>query len=138
MNPKPSLRTLIPRLLNMALWLSFCAMAGTGLLLALRMPPGSKGGQGLQAWGMGRHEWGDLHTWISYAFIACILLHLYLHWRWLWQVAARKRAWPLLVGLGAGLLLTLFLVFQPVSRAQGGQGRKQNQRQHQQSGEDHP
>jgi len=55
-------RTFLPRLLNALLWLVFCAMAGTGLLLAFRLPSGSRGGRGLSALGMARHEWGDWHT----------------------------------------------------------------------------
>ena len=109
-------RTLGLRALNLALWLSFCAMAGTGLLLAFRLPPGSQGGRGLQALGLGRHAWGDLHTWISYAFITLIVLHLGLHGRWLWQIASRRRAWPLGLGFGLGLALLFFLWFQPVTR----------------------
>ncbi len=125
-SPKQSLRTLLPRILNAFLWLVFCAMSGTGLLLAFRLPPGSRGGQGLSASGFGRHEWGDFHTWLSYAFLALILTHLALHWRWFWQVAARRKSWPLVIGLGAGVLLLLWLALQPVARGGrhgGGRGR---------------
>lgn len=110
----PSIRVLLPRCLNFLLWMSFCAMSGTGLLLSFRLPPGSRGGRGLSALGWDRHAWGDLHTWISYAFILGILVHLALHWRWLWQIAARKRGWPIWIGIGSGLVLMLLLVFQPV------------------------
>ncbi len=109
-----SRRTILPRALNLLLWLSFCAMAGTGLLLAFRLPPGSRGGRGLEALGLGRHEWGDVHTWVSYIFMATIVVHLALHWRWLWQIAARKRAWPMLAGFGLGIAQLLFLALQPV------------------------
>lgn len=112
-------RSTVPRVLNALLWLVFCAMAGTGLLLAFRLPPGSRGGQGLTAMGWGRHDWGDVHTWLSYAFLVLIAAHLSLHWRWLWQVAAKKRSWPLVLGVGAGLLLLLWLVFQPVAQRDG-------------------
>lgn len=91
-------------------------MAGTGLLLAFRLPPGSRGGRGLTAMGWDRHEWGDVHTWLSYAFLALIVIHLALHWRWLWQVAAKKHAWPLIAGIAAGLFLLAWLALQPVER----------------------
>jgi len=126
-----SLRTVLPRILNFLLWISFCAMAGTGLLLAFRMPPGSRGGRGLEALGLGRHEWGDLHTWISYVFMATILLHLALHWRWLWQIAARKRAWPMILGIGLGLVLLLFLTFQPVSTRREAEPQENRTHKHQ-------
>jgi hypothetical protein len=118
---KPSIRTLAPRVLNALLWLVFCAMAGTGLLLAFRLPPGSRGGRGLTALGMSRHEWGDIHTWLSYGFLALVLIHMALHWRWFWQIAARRRSWPLLAGVGAGLAIMAALTLQPVAkRGRGG------------------
>lgn len=117
-------RSSVPRVLNMVLWLVFCGMAGTGLVLAFRLPPGSRGGAGLAVMGWTRHQWGDLHTWLSYAFLGLILAHLALHWRWLWQVAAKKHAWPLLAGIGAGLLLMTWSLFQPVEKRAGhGEGR---------------
>jgi hypothetical protein len=108
-------RSFLPRILNAVLWLVFCAMAGTGLLLAFRLPPGSRGGRGLTAMGWDRHDWGDVHTWLSYAFLCLVAAHLALHWRWLWQVAAKRRSWPLLLGVGAGLVMIVWLVCQPVA-----------------------
>lgn len=106
----------ISRLLNLLLWLIFCVMSGIGLLLAFRLPPGSRGGQGLEALGFSRHEWGELHTWLGYGFIILILVHLAMHWRWLWQAGAGRRSWPIWAGLGGGLVLMLLLVLQPVQR----------------------
>jgi hypothetical protein len=109
-------RSAVPRVLNAFLWLVFCGMAGTGLLLAFRLPPGSRGGRGLTAMSWDRHDWGDVHTWLSYAFLTLIAAHLALHWRWLWQVAAKRHAWPLVAGLGLGLVLMMWLIFQPVEQ----------------------
>ncbi|MBU3665670.1 MAG: DUF4405 domain-containing protein [Chthoniobacterales bacterium] len=109
-------RSTLPRVLNILLWLVFCGMSGTGLLLAFRLPPGSRGGAGLAAMGWGRHDWGWLHTWLSYVFLVLIVSHLALHWRWLWQVAARRHSWPLVAGFGTGLAIILFLALQPVAK----------------------
>jgi hypothetical protein len=106
-------------------------MTGTGLLLAFRLPPGSRGGHGLTALGWDRHEWGDLHTWISYGFLALILIHLALHWRWFWQIAAQRRFWPLIAGIGLGIVLVLMILLQPVAREENvreGRGRQGNHR----------
>lgn len=111
---RPAHRLLLNRILNLLLWLSFCAISGTGLLLAFRLVPGSEGGHGLTALGLDRHGWGGLHNWIGYFFIGAIFLHLALHWRWLWQVAARKHSWPMWLGIGFGILILLALLFQPV------------------------
>jgi cytochrome b561 len=116
--PKPAkqdgLRKWLPKVANLLLWLLFCIMSGTGLLLAYRLPPGSRGGHGLSSLGWTRHEWGDLHFWISIAFLALLLIHLALHWRWFWQIASKRRAWPLLAGIGAGLVLMIGLFCLPV------------------------
>lgn len=109
-------RSSVARVLNMLLWLVFCGMAGTGLLIAFRLPPGSRGGAGLASLGWTRHQWGDLHTWLSYAFLALVGIHLVLHWRWLWQVAGKKHSWPLLAGIGMGLVLIAGLLFLPVEK----------------------
>lgn len=116
-------RSFVPRVLNALLWLVFCGLAGTGLLLAFRLPPGSRGGRGLSAMGWDRHEWGDVHTWLAYAFLGLVAAHLALHWRWLWQVAAKRRSWPLLLGIGAGLAMIVWLVCQPVEQ-RGRHGRE--------------
>lgn len=108
------MRTYITRILNLLLWLTLCFLAGTGFLLAFRLPPGSRGGAGLQALGLGRHGWGDLHTWSSYAFLALLLLHLVMHWRWIWKVASQRRFLLVGAGVGAGVMLLLWLTFLPV------------------------
>ena len=41
------MKNLIHRVLNLLLYIAFCAMVGTGLLMAYRLPPGSRGGSGL-------------------------------------------------------------------------------------------
>lgn len=110
------MRKSIPKIGNLLLWILFCVMSGTGLLLAYRLPPGSRGGHGLSALGWTRHDWGDLHFWISFAFLALLLIHLALHWRWFWQIASRRRAWPLLAGIGAGLMVMIGLFCLPVKR----------------------
>lgn len=111
---RDGLRKWTPKIANLFLWISFCAMSGTGLLLAFRLPPGSRGGHGLSAMGWNRHEWGDLHLWISYAFLAVILGHMALHWRWFWQIASKRRAWPMLVGVGTGLIILVGLALLPI------------------------
>lgn len=120
------MKTTLNRLLDLMLWLTFCALAGTGFLLAFRLPPGARGGAGLSALGLNRHDWADWHTWISYGFLTLIVIHLTVHWRWFWQVAARKRSWPLVLGGGAGFLFFLLLALQPVS----GSGEERNAKSH--------
>jgi hypothetical protein len=86
-------------------------MIGSGLLIAFRIPPGSQGGHGVLIAGLRRHEWGDIHLYISYAFIVLAIAHLALHWHWLVKVAGQGSPIRIWMGLAAGLLVVLsFLV----------------------------
>ncbi|MGB6220846.1 DUF4405 domain-containing protein [Haloferula sp.] len=127
---KPASRTRWPRISNGLIWLMFCALAGTGLLLRWRLPPGSRGGRGLTALGWDRHEWGDLHSWVGYGFLLMLVVHLLMHWRWFWQIAARKRSWPLVMGLGGGVVIIAALVLLPVRDRIGQDDHRGGPRQH--------
>jgi hypothetical protein len=62
-------------------------MAGTGFILRFVLPPGAGAAA---AWGLSRHQWGDLHFYASLALLAGVLLHLVLHWSWV-DAMMRKR-----------------------------------------------
>lgn len=112
------LKVLFRQVLDLALYLSFCTLAGTGLILAFKLPPGSRGGRGLTALGWSRHDWGDLHTWIAYLFISLIVCHLIINWSWLVKCAASGRSWRLFAGLAAGLAIVAAFCGLPVARGQ--------------------
>lgn len=114
------MKSTIRRILNLLLYLSFCAMLGTGLLLAFRLVPGSRGGRGLEVLGWDRHQWGDLHTWLGYAFAILLAAHLVLAWAWLKKVAAKGHLWRLIAGFAAGLAVILGIVLLPVSHKNDG------------------
>ncbi|MBN2131332.1 MAG: DUF4405 domain-containing protein [Sedimentisphaerales bacterium] len=69
-------------------------LAATGVILRWVLPPGSgghgqafRGGRGgahiRTLWGLGRHDWGDVHFVLSLLFVFLILVHLILHWTWI-------------------------------------------------------
>lgn len=114
----------IRRILNLLLYLSFCAMLGTGLLMAYRLVPGSRGGQGLEVLGWNRHEWGDFHTWIAFLFVALLLVHLGLNWSWLVKCAAKGHPWRLAAGLLAGAAIVVTFLFLPITKRERERGRQ--------------
>ena len=120
------MKNLIHRVLNLLLYIAFCAMVGTGLLMAYRLPPGSRGGRGLTVLGMDRHEWGDVHLWISYIVIAAVIAHLGMNWTWLKKIAASMKPLRLLGGLVVGIIIVVVLLVLPVTvtnrRFPGNQG----------------
>lgn len=83
--------------------LALVAMMGliaTGLVQRYLLPPGSRGGRGLLLWGLGRHEWGDVHFWIAVALGALLVLHVALHWTWVCVLVTR---WLRPAGAPAGV-----------------------------------
>ena len=112
------------RVLNLFLYLVFCFLAGSGLLLELRLPPGSRGGQGLSMLGMGRHDWGELHLWAGLTFLSLVILHIIMSWGWLKRVAANRNIWPIILGLLLGLGVLGWFLTMPVDSNSGyGEGR---------------
>jgi len=111
-----NMKTALNRILDFLLWITLSLMLATGFILRYRLPPGSRGGRGLSIWDWSRHDWGDLHTWLAYTVCALVVLHLALHWRWLWFTAMPRLKWPVLAGLLAGVALAASAWFLPVER----------------------
>lgn len=107
-------RTMVLRAGNLLLFLAFCMAAGTGLVLEYKLPPGSRGGKGLELLGADRHEWGEWHFWICLTALALVAIHLFLHRAWLVKVAGGARRWPVFGGLALGLALVLGPLLLPV------------------------
>lgn len=95
----------------------FLGMIATGYLLRFPLPPGSN--KTLSLWGYTRHQWGDVHFWISLGLLLALLVHLVLHWNWIVTVIGKrchlvKTAHPSLVRSGiltvviVTLMITLF------------------------------
>jgi hypothetical protein len=64
------------------------AMAATGYILRFPLPPGSN--KSLSLWGLTRHQWGDVHFWISLALLGILFIHVVLHWQWIVVSMRRK------------------------------------------------
>jgi len=67
--------------------LAFCAfvlLTSTGVLMRFVLPPGS--GHRTTVRGFDRHDWGEMHCWISMAFLSCLAIHLFVHRRWIASV----------------------------------------------------
>ena len=78
-------RSTLNFLVDTAALLGILVLVATGLMIRFVLPPGTGGrhdGHGLQLWGMGRHDWGDVHFWTSIVVIALLLIHVVLHWSW--------------------------------------------------------
>lgn len=78
-------RQFLNLVVDLASLLLIVALAATGLVIRFVLPPGSAGRRqgGWMLWGMGRHDWGDLHFWLSLAAAGIMIVHLVLHWAWI-------------------------------------------------------
>ncbi len=102
--------------------LAIFVMVATGLIIRFILPPGTGGGHGeggLLLWGLGRHDWGDVHFWTSVALSVLLIIHVALHWSWVCAMvqrflgcadtdqhgAGRRNAY------GIGFLLVVALIF---------------------------
>jgi mono/diheme cytochrome c family protein len=73
-------RTTLNLVIDLSTAALFAGLVATGYVLGFAIPPGTN--RSLMLWGMTRHRWGDVHFWISLAFLAAVLVHVCLHWRW--------------------------------------------------------
>jgi hypothetical protein len=117
-------RSLSLSLVNAALYLATCALAGTGLLLELRMDAEAGAARIL---GMGPDDWGEIHIVVAITFLALTGFHLLLNWAWI-RAAVSRAGWavPMLV-LGLGLVAAL--LFWPADHTTAGSDTKADQRQ---------
>ena len=89
-------------------------MIATGYILRFPLPPGSN--KMLSLWGYTRHQWGDVHFWISLGLLIVFVVHLVLHWNWIVTVIGKrchlvKTAHPSLIrsGILTGGIVVLFI-----------------------------
>jgi len=79
--------TKINFLIDVFLFLVMAAVGGIGLLMKYRLVSGEErweiygSNPELFLWGLGRHQWGDLHLILGYVFWALLVFHILLHWR---------------------------------------------------------
>lgn len=123
-------------LIDAAAFVLFLLLMSSGLLLRYQLPPGSGELEGhgpgrgsaerviTQLWGQTRHEWGDVHFWISVALIGVLAVHLFLHWNWIVGIMRGKPSeasgWRF--GIGAAsfvaiIFLSLTPLFTPTQQA---------------------
>ncbi len=96
-------RTIANIIIDIIATLLFLGMIATGYILRFPLPPGSN--KTLSLWSLTRHQWGDVHFWISMGLLAVLVVHLVLHWNWIVTVIGKrchlvKTAHPSLVRSG--------------------------------------
>jgi uncharacterized membrane protein len=85
-------RTLANLIVDSVAALLFIGMLATGWILRFPLPPGTN--KALLLWGLTRHQWGGVHTWISLGLMAVLAVHIVLHWQWISSVIAKRLKAP--------------------------------------------
>lgn len=81
-------RTILNIIIDLAAALLFLGMIATGYILRFPLPPGSNKSHIL--WSFSRHQWGDIHFWISLGLLVVMIIHLVLHWNWIVTVIGKR------------------------------------------------
>lgn len=77
-------RTLLNYWIAVAMFALMLGIALIGVLLGFVIPRGEGfSASRKQLWGMGRHDWGNVHLWLAIAFLVVLVVHIVLHWSWI-------------------------------------------------------
>ncbi len=101
-------------LVDALLFICLGGMTLIGILLGLVVPTGPVASEASKYFlGLHRHQWGNIHAYLSIAFVVLIIVHIVLNWRWVTAKTAqifRRRPASLLVA-GASIPFFVLLVF---------------------------
>ena len=109
------------RLLNYILYVLGILLAGTGIILKWKIPHGPAG-RDISLWGLGKHDWKDIHLWGGILLTLLVLWHLWLHRKWIINVACKKHAGKIFIGLLAPIVLVGAIIITPLGQLPAGQG----------------
>jgi hypothetical protein len=94
------------------LFVDLCAISVVGILLGFVIP--KEPGHDKFFLGLHRHQWGDIHLYLSLAMLVLLAIHLWLNWRWVVQISQRLFAqrWKVaLLILSGGWIIVLLLAW---------------------------
>ena len=105
-------RNALKYLIDALLFVDICAISVVGVLLGFVIPRGR--GADKVFLGLHRHDWGDIHLYLSLGLLALLVVHLWLNWRWVVKISRRifeeRWRWVLLL-LSVGWFGVLFVAW---------------------------
>jgi hypothetical protein len=100
-------------LVDALLFICLVGMAFIGILLGLVIPEGPVSSGGSKYFlGIHRHQWGDIHAYLSIAFVVLMVVHLILSWKWITAKTRqifKRSVTPALVVTACAPFVVLFL-----------------------------
>lgn len=106
------------------LFLVMALIGGIGLLMKYKLVSGRElweiygSNPELYLLGLDRHQWGDIHLYLGYAFFGLLALHIILHWRQvkgIFRKMVPARSWQMALTSGFVVVSLFFLSFAFVS-----------------------
>jgi len=111
-------------IIDALLFLAMALIGGIGLLMKYKLVSGEErweiygSNPELYLLGLDRHQWGDLHLYLGYAFFGLLAFHIILHWRQIKGIFRKMvpaRAWQVAWTSGFVVVSLFFLSFAFVS-----------------------
>ncbi|WP_305907451.1 DUF4405 domain-containing protein [Methylomarinum sp. Ch1-1] len=120
-------QSILIKVVDLCSFIALTLIVSTGTLLEFTLP--ARSGRS-SVWGLTRHQWGDVHWYVSIFFLLMMSLHLLTHLKYIKQVvlghASSERKYRVgigLVGMIALIVILLAPVLSPVEEGQrGGRG----------------
>ncbi len=114
-------------LIDTLMFVSLLGIVVVGLLLAFVIPRGSAPADAKVLLDVHRHDWGNIHLYLSLAFTAFVTVHILLNWDWVKCMARKyfKKGWAGALVLTAALtflILAVLWAVQPEFPGGGGEG----------------
>jgi hypothetical protein len=106
-------------LVDTLLFLCIVGIAVIGFLMGLFIPKGPTAPESTKYFlGLHRHQWGNIHFYLSVAFTVLVIIHLILSWKWIKSKARQifKGRWDtalILTAIASILVLFLFWSLYP-------------------------
>jgi hypothetical protein len=69
-------------LIDACLFVDICSIGVIGMLLAFVIPSGRGPDPSKYFMGLHRHQWGDIHLYLSLFMLGLLVLHVWLNWTW--------------------------------------------------------
>lgn len=101
---------IIRRVVDTILFLSFCFLVGTGIMMKFSFVKGM-GPQSVM--GLGKGSWEVLHLWVGVLMFAAVLVHLFVNRAWIFKVGAKNKTWAAAIVIIIGLATIAVLALCP-------------------------
>jgi multisubunit Na+/H+ antiporter MnhB subunit len=106
-------------LVDSLMFICIAGIAMIGILLAFFIPQGPSSPESSKYFlNLHRHQWGNIHLYLSISFVLLVIIHITLDWKWIKARSGQifKRGWKMALlstALASLLVLFFFWIFYP-------------------------